>query len=285
VGDRAHVRRHDRGVRRAAHGRSPRARAWPHEPGRACGDRHPPRRAGRYQAPGAGRRHDDGHARRCRAGRHVHSRGAHGHDRRDLAHALPRERQGLRRGLCAGVAAPRGRREPRLDADDRAGQGARLPHGRHRRAAAVRDPRALPGGRRAQDRDSVRAGQRVSARPVHGARADGPRLQVRPAGAAQGPGHRGRLHRHAGLPAPRRGHPEAPGRGRRERGVAEAYPGADRSGHRRQVGARDRAGGDGRDPGGSGRRERHTDEFATPEPGGACLRPPSVRAGRSRSIQ
>src|SRR5262249_41267285 len=160
-----------------------------------------------------------------------------------------------------------------------AGQGARLPHGRHRRPAAVRHPRALSGGRRAPDRDPVRAGRRVSARPVDRARLDGPRLQVRFAGAAQGPRHRGGLHRHAGLPASRRRHSEAPRRGRRERGIAEAHPCADRPGHRRQVGARDRAGGHGRDPGGSGRRLRHTDECTPPAPGRIYRRPPSVRAG------
>src|SRR5262249_57657823 len=71
----------------------------------------------------------------------------------------------------------------------------------------------------------------------------------------------------------------APRRGRRERGIAEAHPCADRPGHRRQVGARDRAGGAGRDPGGSGRRLRYTDECTPPAPGRIYLRPPSVRAG------
>src|SRR5262249_27744610 len=50
----------------------------------------------------------------------------------------------------------------------------------------------------------------------------------------------------------------------RERSVAQARSRPDRSGHRRALGARDRAGGDGRDPGRTRRRHRPADEHEAP---------------------
>ena len=152
VGDRAHVRRHHRGVRRAAarcRTLSSSACARHTRGRRAGGDRHPARRPGRHEAPrcwttarprGHARRRD---ARRARFGR----RGA----RRDGAWA-PRGRYWCENArafveVFAAVRAPARRRcQPRRDAADRSGPRARLPHGRHRRPAAVRNARAFSAG-------------------------------------------------------------------------------------------------------------------------------------------
>ena len=88
-----------------------------------------------------------------------------------------------------------------------AGQGARLPDHRDRRAAPLRDPRSA-----SRDVDDLRIGvpselvQQVPLIADHRAGAGGARLQVRPAGAAPRAQHAGRLHRaprqHAGAAPP-----------------------------------------------------------------------------------
>ena len=140
--------------------------------------------------------------------------------------------------------AGRGRRQPRGDAARHAGPDARLPHHRDRRPAALRHHASA--SRTWTISGSACPSELVQQVPLiadHRAGAGGPRLQVRPAGAAPRAEHAGGLHRAPGLAA---------GAGRpssnllREDGVSEeallARAGADRPRPGRPVGARDRAG-------------------------------------------
>ena len=165
-------------------------------------------------------------------------------------------------------------------------QAPRIPHGGDRRAAALRDPRAIPRRGRAPGRDPLGAGA-ASPAPVHDrARARGPRLQVRPAGAPPRPRRRGRATS-ACSGSRRRG--DAILRMLREEGLTEigarADPGAHRPRSRREDGARDRARDPGRDRRRPLRRDRPARSSSPSAPGLGRGRAPAGRGAGPRGVK
>ena len=194
--------------------------------GGRTGRRRDPARRARQRRQAAAPRHGDagGHARRPVPGPAVRRRGAEALTGGQVADA--RSLEGVR--AFVEVFAPPSillvvGAEPRVHAAGDARPGARLPHHRDRRPAALRHARALPGRRRPQDRDPVGAGP-AGVRSIattalvlvaHDYKYDLPVLRH----ALATPG---RLHRAPGSSRRGRGHPEPAARGRRRRGGARS---------------------------------------------------------------
>ena len=196
----------------------------------------------RRQAPGAPRGSHVGNARRPRPrpGRGAR-RAGRARSRPHVDPALRRARRGAGRhrvGVHRGVrpaAAHGDLRCGRLHARARQrGQGPRLPRRRVRRAGGVRDPPAVPDGRRGRERVAQplpREGRRRPGPARRGVRAH-PRQQVRRPRHRRLAGDACRLPRRDGFAQdPRQAH-RAAARGGRHRRRARPHPRTDRPRHR-----------------------------------------------------